>query len=82
MITGFLIELEDNGQDFLSFETDGIGTIIETKPFQGDIWNGGLIPVFAQEVGELCMLHKPPYYVYGFLKHRVTKITELKDDHN
>lgn len=82
MITGFLIELEDNGQDFLSFETDGIGTIIETKPFQGGIWNGGFIPVFAQRVGELCMMHKLPEFDRGFLKHRVTKITELTDDHN
>jgi len=75
--TGFKIELEDNGQDFLSFTTDEIGTIIKTEPFQGEAWNGGYIPVFSQEEGELCMMHKPPHIVRGFLKHRVTKITEL-----
>lgn len=77
--TGFKIELEDNGQDFLSFTTDAIGTIIKTEPFQGEVWNGGYIPVLAQLEGKLCMMHKPPHYNYGFLKHKVTKITELHE---
>ncbi len=81
-ITGFKIELEDNGQDFLSFETDPSGTIIKTEPFQGAVWNGGYIPVEVQEIGELCMMHHPPNIEYGFLKHRVTKITELTNDTN
>lgn len=76
-LTGFKIELEDNGQDFLSFTTNEAGTIIKTEPFQGDAWNGGYIPVLLQEEGELCMMHKPPHINRGFLKHRVTKITEL-----
>lgn len=77
MLTGFKIELEDNGQDFLSFTTDADGTIIKTEPFQGEVWNGGYIPVLSQFQGELCMMHKPPHIDRGFLKHRVTKITEL-----
>lgn len=76
-LTGFKIELEDNGQDFLSFTTDENGTIIKTEPFQGEVWNGGYIPVLAQFEGEPCMMHKPPHIERGFLKHRVTKITEL-----
>ena len=75
--TGYIIELEDNGQDFLEFTTDGIGTIIQTKPFQGSVWNGGYIPVMSQLEGEFCMMHKPPEFNYGFLKHKVAKITEL-----
>ena len=83
MIIGFTIELEDNGQDFLTFTTNEIGTIINTKPFQGEIWNGGYIPVHSQLEGELCMLHKLPEFNYGFLKHRVKKITQiLKNDSN
>ena len=82
MTTGFIIELEDNGQDFLSFETDKDGTIIKTEPFQGEIWNGGYIPMHSQIEGELCMMHKLPEFDRGFLKHRVTKITELTDDSN
>lgn len=75
---GFVIELEDNGQDFLRFTTDGIGNIIKTEPFQGEVWDGGYIPVFSQLEGEFCMMHKPPNIIYGFLKHKVTKITEIK----
>jgi hypothetical protein len=78
-IIGFKIELEDNGQDFLSFTTDEHGTIVKTEPFQADVWNGGYIPVESQFEGEFCMMHKPPHFNYGYLKHRVTKITELHE---
>lgn len=80
--TGFLIELEDNGQDFLTFTTDIEGRIVKTEPFQGEIWNGGFIPVEQQFLHEPCMMHKPPHIVYGYLKHNVIKITELTDDKN
>jgi len=77
---GFVIELEDNGQDFLKFTTDSLGTIIKTEPFQGEVWNGGFIPVDFQLEGELCAMHKPPHISYGYLKHKVVKITELKSN--
>jgi hypothetical protein len=77
---GFIIELEDNGQDFLKFTTEKNGQIVKTEPFQGEIWNGGFIPVEVQLVGEPCMMHKPPHYQYGFLKHNVTKITKIERD--
>ena len=76
-IKGFIIDLEDNGQDFLRFTTDATGIIVKTEPFQAEVWNGGYIPVLAQVEGELCMMHKPPHIVRGFLKHRVTTITEI-----
>ena len=78
-ITGYLIELEDNGQDFLKFTTDIDGNIIKTEPFQGDIWNGGYIPIESQLENELCMMHNPPNIEYGHLKHKVINITALKD---
>ncbi len=76
----FIIELEDNGQDFLKFTTDSNGTIIKTEPFQGEAWNGGYIPIESQAVGEPCMMHKPPHIVYGYLKHNVVKITKIEKD--
>lgn len=78
-ITGYLIELEDNGQDFLKFTTDIDGIIIKTEPFQGNAWNGGYIPIKSQLKNELCMIHKPPNIEYGKLKHKVINITALKD---
>lgn len=80
--TGFIIELEDNGQDFLRFTTDKAGMIIKTEPLQGEVWNGGYIPVEAQFEGDLCMMHKPPHIVFGYLNHRVTKITKLQSNDN
>ena len=34
------IELEDHGQDFLEWDIDENGVIVETRPFQGWVWNG------------------------------------------
>lgn len=82
MITGFSIELEDNGQDFLEFITDEDGRILEAKPFQTEAWKGGYIPIESQEIGRLCMMHKPPEIEYGYLKHEVIRITALNDDSN
>ncbi len=79
MITGYIVELEDNGQDFLQFTTDSKGVIVKTEPFQGEVWSGGYIPIESQGVGDYCMMHKPPHFNYGFLKHRVTKITEITE---
>lgn len=75
------ITLEDNGQDFLEFTCDENGIIVETKPFQGSIWNGANIPLDSPEliVGEECPIHNPPHINYGYLKHKVEKIETLND---
>ena len=78
MTKGYLVELEDLGQDFTTFETTEIGEIIAAKPFQTDIWKGGYIPIKSQGIGDLCMMHKPPEFVYGFLKYKVIKITPIE----
>lgn len=78
----FKVELEDNGQDFLEFITNERGVIIEAKPFQTEIWEGGYIPIEMQEIGDFCMMHKLPHFNYGFLKHKVTNIEEIKDESN
>jgi hypothetical protein len=82
MTKGFSIELEDNGQDFLEFITDQEGHILEAKPFQTEVWKNGYIPIESQEIGEQCMMHKPPHIIYGHLKHKVLKITPLNNDSN
>jgi hypothetical protein len=76
-----IIKLEDNGQDFLELVTDHIGVIIDAKPFQKEIWKGGYIPIKAPEVavGEFCPIHKPPHIEYGFLKHKIEKITQVEN---
>lgn len=74
------ITLEDNGQDFLEFICDERGKIIETKPFQGSVWNGGFIPLRQPEmvsVGRECPIHHPPHIEFGFLKHKIEKIETI-----
>jgi hypothetical protein len=79
---GFIVELEDLGQDFLQFTTDNEGVIITAEPFRTDLWKGGIIPINQQEIGDLCMMHKPPNIVFGFLKYKVISIKPLRDDSN
>ena len=81
-ITGYRIKLEDKGQDFTAFITDEYGFIQEAVPFQTDIWQGGLSPIEYQKIGEPCMFHKPDFLEYGFLKYRVTGITELTEEND
>ncbi len=74
-----VIHLEDNGQDFLEIVCDENGEIVETKPFQTSIWKGGYIPIESPDMlepGKLCPIHKPPHINYGFLKHRILKVTK------
>jgi hypothetical protein len=73
-----IIELEDNGQDFLFFHVNQEGKIIDATPFQSEIWKGGSIPTHSMEMlkpGKPCPLHKPPHFNFGYLKH---KIKDLK----
>ena len=38
-----IVQIEDQGQDFTSFVLDSKNVIVETKPFQGWVWNGAKI---------------------------------------
>jgi hypothetical protein len=80
-----IIELEDNGQDFLKLITDQNGVILDAKPFQKEVWAGGVIPLdFGMlVVGEALPIHKPPHINFGFLKHNVKSIKTVENyDHN
>ncbi len=71
-----LIELEDNGQDFLLIHVED-NFIIKTEPFQTDIWEGSYVPIEDVKVGEEMPIHKPPHINFGYLKHKVESIKEL-----
>lgn len=75
-----IIELEDNGQDFLELVTNDFGVVIDAKPFQKEIWEGSFIPITGPEcsVGEFLPIHKPPHINFGFLKHRIKSIKEYE----
>lgn len=72
-----IIELEDNGQDFLEIVTDQDGVIIETRPFQTSVWKGGIIPIeqkHMMKVGKNLPIHHPPNINFGFLKHKIKSV--------
>jgi hypothetical protein len=74
-----IIELEDNGQDFIELITDQDGIIIDAKPFQKEVWVGGIIPIETMlAVGEELPVHKPPHINYGLLKHKVKSIKQVE----
>jgi len=43
-----IIEFEDQGQDFTTWEIDENGLIVDCKPFQASVWCGGIVPNHAR----------------------------------
>ena len=75
------IYLEDNGQDLLWVLCDEYGTIVDAGPFQADVFVGGTIPIWDEELlkmGEPCPIHNA-YIKYGFLKHKIEKVETIKN---
>ena len=71
------IDLEDSGQDFLTIITDAEGLVVETRPFQTNIWKGAYIPIESigmMAPGQPLPIHKPPHIKHGYLKHRIEKV--------
>lgn len=77
MGTKFSVKLEDKGQDLLEFITDDIGKVLEAKPFHSKLYQGAYIPIKWQGIGDTCMIHHPPHFLFGSLKYKVESITEL-----
>lgn len=76
-----IIELEDNGQDFLKVITNHVGVIIELQPFNIGAFLGAIIPIAQNEMmepGKLLPIHSPPHINYGFLKHKIKKVEKVE----
>lgn len=67
------ITLEDKGQDFLEVIVED-NKIIQTLPFQTDIWKGAYVPVEMVIVGKKMPIHKPPHINFGFLNYKVESV--------
>lgn len=53
------VRLQDFGQDFLEFDLDENNVIVETRPFQGWLWNGRTILEESLRRHRLPILVKP-----------------------
>lgn len=38
-----IIRFEDHGQDFLTWEVNEIGVVVDSKPFQAALWRGCVV---------------------------------------
>jgi len=50
-MTCYIVEFEDDGQDFLKWHIDGRGEVIHCEPFQAFVWNGYMVDVTEMKVG-------------------------------
>jgi len=58
LVDGVTVVLEDHGQDFLEFDIRD-GHIVETRPFQGDVWNGLRVLNGTLAQGDVIWLRMP-----------------------
>ncbi len=75
----YKIHFQDNGQDFLEWQLNELGTVINTEPFQSEIWTGSFVlPENIEQLDkgdELIFINK--YGVERSMKHRISKIEIL-----
>lgn len=54
-----IIEFEDKGQDFLFWELDRNGYVINSEPFQKEIWEGTWVDTLELEEGHCPIIRIP-----------------------
>jgi hypothetical protein len=50
------IELEDHGQDFLEWDIDETGKVVDCRPFQAWVWNGTIVHNKDIRVGDILLI--------------------------
>jgi hypothetical protein len=68
------IKFEDHGQDFLEWDIDDKGIVVDSRPCQAWLWNGTKVGDHENiKVGDFINI-KPKAGVVGQLKYAVTEI--------
>ncbi|EEF78404.1 hypothetical protein [Methylophaga thiooxydans] len=67
-----MIVFEDRGQDFLEWDIDEDGVVVDSRPFQAGIWSGTFVSDI--KVGERPTVTSPRDGVQRQLKYRVIDI--------
>jgi hypothetical protein len=79
--TGMTVVLEDHGQDFLEFDLDERGEIIETRPYQGRVLNGRKVLNKNLGVGDRLLLAADAFAGKSLtIKYPVESIKSLTKD--
>jgi len=76
LIDGVTVVLEDHGQDFLEFDIRD-GRIVQTRPFQGDIWNGSRVLNRTLGTGDALILQADDEACVWSLRYPVAAIRPL-----
>lgn len=71
------IFFEDKGQDFLEWDVDEHGVVVDSRPFQRLIWQGNLVSNI--KIGERPTLMNPREGVERQLNYRITDIQPKSD---
>lgn len=53
------IALEDHGQDFLEWDIDDQGEVVDCRPFQGWVWNGTIVHNKDIRPGDILVITTP-----------------------
>ena len=53
------IEFEDHGQDFLEWDIDEEGKVVDSRPFQAWAWNGTIVHNKDIRPGDLLAISSP-----------------------
>ena len=68
------IVFEDDGQDFLEWDVDEKGVVVDCRPFQQNVWNGTKVVNAATCRAKSKLLFKNPSLAgVQELRHRVKK---------
>jgi hypothetical protein len=68
----FTVFFEDNGQDFLEWDINDDGVVLESRPFQSDIWRGTVMK--TPKEGEYPLIISIHSQGVAQLKHRIVRI--------
>lgn len=69
------ITFEDHGQDFLTWQLDNNGVVVDCTPFQASHWCGGeVVELAALKVGECVRFRRPGDAVWITIRYPIASI--------
>ena len=70
-----IIAFADHGQDFLHWQLNSVGHVVQSTPFQTEIWAGTYVDIDQMKVG-----HEPAVILEGkltYMKYKIIGIAKV-----
>lgn len=75
------IHFEDKGQDFLYWDIDDVGEVVDCMPMHRAVWLGVFVQLeYLKEGRKLGYVNPRHNAGYGEIKYKVVKIEDLRDE--